>query len=147
MATLISPPTKAALAFREFRKKLEKEGWMSRNWLIDACYISAVILFCVLGTLLSRSNPVIASFLLGLGIEQAGWLGHDYGHGRGKMCVILNRIFGQFLLGFSSKWWSHKHNTHHVFPNRLEVDADIHNEPIIHLWFPKPETDRWYRKY
>jgi fatty acid desaturase len=34
-----------------------------------------------------------------------------------------------------------------VFPNRLDVDVDIHNEPIIHLWFPKKETDRWYRKY
>lgn len=147
MKTLVSPPTPAALAFREFRKNLEKEGWLDRSWLIDGLYISGVVFFCVLATVLSHSHPVIAACLLGLGIEQAGWLGHDYGHGRGKMCVFFNRVFGQFLLGFSSRWWSHKHNTHHVFPNRLEVDVDIHNEPIIHLWFPKPDTDVWYRKY
>jgi len=100
-----------------------------------------------LATLWSRSHPVIASILLGLALEQGGWLGHDYGHGRGKTCRILNKIFGLFILGFSSKWWSHKHNTHHVFPNRLEVDGDIHNEPIIHLWFPSAGRDVWYRKY
>jgi len=50
-------------------------------------------------------------------------------------------------LGFSPEWWSHKHNTHHAFPNRLDIDSDIHNEPIIHLWFPDAEKDSWYRCY
>jgi fatty acid desaturase len=140
-------PTDAALAFREFRKKLEQEGWFDRNWVIDGIYMLAVVFMVIIATLLAKTYPLIASLFLGLAIEQAGWLGHDYGHGRGKTCVLFNIIFGQIILGFSSKWWSHKHNTHHVFPNRLDVDVDIHNEPIIHLWFPKEETDRWYRKY
>lgn len=139
--------TDAALAFREFRKQLESEGWFNRNWVIDAFYMSLVVIMAVLATIFAKTYPVISSLLLGLAIEQAGWLGHDYGHGRGKGCFLFNIFFGQFLLGFSSRWWSHKHNTHHVFPNRLDIDVDIHNEPIIHLWFPKEDTDRWYRKY
>ena len=27
------------------------------------------------------------------------------------------------------------------------MDSDIHNEPIIHLWFPKDGSDNWYRRY
>lgn len=59
----------------------------------------------------------------------------------------MNSFFGHVVLGFSSEWWSHKHNTHHCFPNRYEVDVDIHNEPFIHLWFPKNGTDVWYRRF
>lgn len=147
MNTLINQPTKAALAFRDFRKKMEAEGWFNRKWYMDALFIGAVVLMSVLATLWSRSHPFIASILLGLAIEQAGWIAHDYGHGRGKACYVLNKIFGQILLGFSSRWWSNKHNNHHVFPNRLEVDVDIHNEPFIHLWFPQSGKDVWYRKY
>jgi cytochrome b involved in lipid metabolism len=139
--------TPAAQAFREFRKKLEKEGYFDRNWLIEAIQIAAVIGFVVVGTLIARSWPILASFLIGVGLQQAGWLGHDYGHGRGTMCKYLNLLMGSTLLGFSSGWWSHKHNTHHCFPNRYDVDVDIHNEPIIHLWFPKDGEDIWYRKY
>merc|ERR1712146_7277 len=46
-----------------------------------------------------------------------------------------------------TEWWSHKHNTHHAFPNRLEMDADIHMEPILHLWFPSRDKDVWWRRF
>ena len=137
----------AAKAFREFRQKLEKEGWFKRNYIYDALLIGAVLAMIITGTMIARTYPIIASLILGIGIQQAGWLGHDYGHGRGKMCDFMNKVFGNIILGFSSEWWSHKHNTHHCFPNRFELDVDIHNEPIIHLWFPKEDSDRWYRRY
>jgi cytochrome b involved in lipid metabolism len=69
MTTLIDQPTKAALAFREFRKKLEKEGWFDRVWLVDALYMTAVVVMAVIATLIARSHPIIASFILGLAIE------------------------------------------------------------------------------
>lgn len=86
MNALVDQPTKAALAFRDFRKKMEAEGWFDRKWHIEALYMSAVVLMSILATMWSRSHPVIASLLLGLAIEQAGWIAHDYGHGRGKAC-------------------------------------------------------------
>ena len=140
----VSPKTKA---FREFRKKLEAEGYFERSWAIETLKSGSVIAMAIFGTWIASSHPVIASFVLGIALQQAGWLGHDYGHGRGIGCYYLNKFFGQIILGFSTEWWSHKHNTHHCFPNRLEVDSDIHNEPFIHLWFPPEEKDVWSRRF
>jgi hypothetical protein len=51
MNTLVNQPTKAALAFRDFRKKIEAEGWFNRKWYMDAIYNGAVVLmsrgFCL----------------------------------------------------------------------------------------------------
>ena len=62
-------PTDAALAFREFRKKLEQEGWFDRHWMIEVAYMSAVLVMVALTTLLAKSYPLIASLFLGLTIE------------------------------------------------------------------------------
>jgi hypothetical protein len=87
-------------------------------------------------------------------MEQAGWLGHDYVHGRGAGSWWLGRILvsdsgerklgpdmfstqGGVVNGFSSAWWSEKHNAHHVYPNLFGVDSDIANDPVFHLWYPE----------
>jgi fatty acid desaturase len=134
--------------FEAFRMRLERNGWFDRNWFADFGLVMLPCLaFLILGTILARSYPLIAVICLGIGQQQAGWIGHDYGHGRGDAARYLNLFFGCIVNGFSTRWWSHKHNTHHAFPNRLHVDADIHNEPILHLWFPEKGNDVWYRKY
>lgn len=61
----VSPVAKA---FREFRKRLEKEGWFERNWMIEAFYSGLVLTFAAIGTLIARSHPVIASLLIGVAI-------------------------------------------------------------------------------
>lgn len=139
--------TTQALAYRELRKKLESEGYFERNWLIEVAQISAVFAFIIIGSLIANQWPLIASLLIGIGFQQAGWIGHDYGHGRGQACYWLSKFMSQTVNGFSSGWWSHKHNTHHCFPNRHEIDVDIHNEPFLFLWFPKEDEDVWYRKF
>lgn len=97
--------------------------------------------------MLAFSHPVIATILIGIGMQQAGWMAHDYCHGRGDACRVIGTLFGGLYNGFSPRWWAHKHNTHHAFPNRLEIDSDIHNEPLLHLWFPKKGKDAWFRRY
>lgn len=143
----IEQPSKVALAFRDFRKKLEEEGWFKRNWAIDLIYVLQIVIIAAFATIYSKEYPFISAFILGLIMQQTGWLSHDHLHGKGKFCAIVSRIMSGIILGFSAKWWNHKHNIHHIFPNRLNVDVDIHNEPLIHLWFPKPDSDVWYRKY
>jgi fatty acid desaturase len=134
--------------FEKLRLKLERNGWFERNWLAEACLVMGpCVALCLTGTLLAWSYPVIAAVLIGIGMQQAGWIGHDYGHGRGNACKYLNLAFGCTINGFSPEWWSHKHNTHHAFPNRLNVDADIHNEPVLHMHFPRKENDPWFRKF
>jgi fatty acid desaturase len=115
--------------------------------MIEALKCFSIIVIVFFGTYIASNYPLIASFVIGIGMQQSGWLGHDYAHGRGSGCLYLNKFFSQLIIGLSTEWWSHKHNTHHCFPNRLEIDADIHNEPILHLWFPPEEKDVWYRKF
>jgi len=137
----------ASHAFEKFRKDLEAKGWMKRNWFIDFSYsILPVVVMVVLGTMLSYSHPVIATVLIGMGMQQGGWIGHDYAHGRGKLSYLLGTVLGGLVNGFSLSWWGHKHNTHHVYPNRKEYDSDIHNEPILYLWI-NDECDGWHRRY
>jgi len=102
--------------------------------------------FLIIGAMVSYSHPFIAMLLMGIGTQQAGWIAHDYIHGRDAGNKFLGYIFASWT-GLSRDWWSHKHNTHHVFPNRKEYDVDIQNEPILHLWFPPKDKDVWYRKY
>ena len=136
------------IKFQQFRKQMVEEGYFDRIWWKDFCYNLAPMFACaILGTYLARSNPIIATLLLGVAWQQAGWLGHDYHHGRGDASQLLGYALGGCVNGFSSRWWNHKHNTHHAFPNRKEVDSDIHNEPILHLWFPDQSKDVWFRKY
>jgi fatty acid desaturase len=142
------PREGTSLAFDALRRKLETDGWFDRNWAIDfGRNILPVIFMLILGTYLSYTHPWVAVMLLSLGMQQAGWVCHDYIHGRGPLCNIIGIALSPVSIGFSRGWWSHKHNTHHTFPNRKECDSDVHNEPVLHLWFPTKENDVWFRKY
>ena len=143
-----TPRDEVSKAFDQFKIRLEKEGWYKRNWFMDVFRnILPCLLLYIVGTYIAHSNPIIATFVIGLGMQQAGWLGHDYVHGRGAVPTVLGNSLGAILNGFSARWWSHKHNTHHTFPNRKEFDSDIHNEPILHLWFPEEKNDVGFRRY
>ncbi|KEG13151.1 delta-6 fatty acid desaturase [Trypanosoma grayi] len=142
------PRDDVSLRFEKLRKQLEQEGWFERDWFIDfSRNIIPVIILCVVGSLLSYSYPVLAVFMIGMGMQQGGWLAHDYGHARGKFSHLLGITLGGLVNGFSLSWWSHKHNTHHTFPNRKQHDADIHNEPVLYLWAPEGEDDHLLRRY
>ncbi|ORC85499.1 delta8 fatty acid desaturase-like protein [Trypanosoma theileri] len=142
------PRDEVSLRFEKLRKELEKDGWFERDWFIDFTRnIIPVIILCVVGSFLSYSYPLISIIMIGLGMQQGGWLAHDFGHGRGKLSHFLGVTLGGLINGFSLSWWSQKHNTHHTFPNRKEHDADIHNEPVLYLWTPKDEDDNFFRRY
>lgn len=134
--------------FEAFRSKLEAEGWFQRPWLNELIrYVIPTFSLLIVGWLLSASHPVLATLMLGLGMQQAGWLGHDWSHGRDRIPMALGKIVSGVSNGFSHGWWSNKHNTHHVFPNRLGIDSDVHNEPVLHLWKPSDSDDKWWRHY
>lgn len=72
-------------AFAELKAKLEKEGWWKRNVAWEAFLLLSVFGLCLGGTYLSYSHPWTASFLIALGMQQAGWLGHDMVHARNSV--------------------------------------------------------------
>jgi len=143
----IENDTPVSKAFGVWRNRLNREGWFDRNWTMDALYIGIIVVLSIVGTYIAVDHPIIASVLIGLAMQQAGWLGHDYVHGRGTTSYYLGRAIGSLFNGFSSSWWSQKHNTHHVHTNQVGVDDDIANDPILHLYLPDAEKDVWYRPY
>eukprot|EP00020_Sapocribrum_chincoteaguense_P002503 CAMPEP_0170740748 /NCGR_PEP_ID=MMETSP0437-20130122/5844_1 /TAXON_ID=0 /ORGANISM="Sexangularia sp." /LENGTH=406 /DNA_ID=CAMNT_0011079259 /DNA_START=32 /DNA_END=1252 /DNA_ORIENTATION=- len=133
--------------FRRLRASLLAEGVFDRDYLQDLKLSSIIVALAATGTALAWSYPVVATVLIALALQQAGWLGHDYQHGRGRFCKSLDWFFAIGIAGFSCRWWSAKHNTHHVFTNTHE-DLDIANDPVLHLFIPeKEEDDFWARRY
>jgi fatty acid desaturase len=142
------PRDKISRDFYAWRQQLEREGWFDRPWVGEMIrYVIPTALLLVVGWMISASHPLLAMVLLGLGMQQAGWLGHDWSHGRDTIPMIFGRFVAATSNGFSNSWWSNKHNTHHVFPNRVGIDSDVHNEPVLHLWKPSAENDVWYRRF
>ena len=68
-------------------------------------------------------------------MQQAGWLAHDYVHGRGPWCDSM-RWFGAVFNGHSAEWWAQKHSLHHCFTNEEELDHDIMMEPFFYMRAP-----------
>eukprot|EP00056_Hartaetosiga_gracilis_P016230 m.4372 g.4372 ORF g.4372 m.4372 type:complete len:391 (+) comp3872_c0_seq1:27-1199(+) len=135
-------------AFRDFRLQLEKDGWWDRQYLWEFGLIGTVFALMVSGTVLAYTHPLAAIFFLAIGMQQAGWLGHDFVHGRN--CNLHNNLLmfvAGWFIGFDRNWWSEKHNTHHVLTNHVAHDADIHNQPLLFLWSPVRALDHQFRKY
>ena len=146
-------PGEADGNFAELRSKFEREGWFARDPLKEAAVLAQVLGLYAVGWFLAGSHPIMAAISLGLGMQQAGWLAHDYIHGRGKWCTMM-RGFGSLTNGFSTEWWQHKHNMHHSFTNIDGRDGDIKLEPLYFLQDPKetkrpdnPALRRWQHWY
>lgn len=144
--TAPAPPTKATQAFRVFRAQLEKDGYFDRSAMWEFFYTASIYVMGALGTWLAfNGHPILSTLILGLAMQQAGWIAHDFIHARGTISY-WNALIMQMMNGFSRGWWSNKHNTHHVFTNYIGIDADIENDPVFHLFFPDPKDDTFFRK-
>mmetsp|Transcript_26594 Transcript_26594/g.32266 ORF Transcript_26594/g.32266 Transcript_26594/m.32266 type:complete len:497 (-) Transcript_26594:540-2030(-) len=128
-------------SFQEFRKRLEEEGWFNRSVLQEARFLGVVVGLFGAGTVAAWNGWDLAAIVaLGLGSTQAGWLGHDYIHGRGKWCEAM-RPLGSLFNGHSGMWWTTKHSLHHSFTNDEKHDGDVMMEPFFFLR-PPAESGR-----
>ena len=135
-------------SFRAFRKKLEEDGWFERNPVHEVRLVAQTLGLYVAGTMLAATQPILATILIGVGMQQGGWLAHDFVHGRGRWCSFM-RLFGAFTNGFSSDWWTQKHSMHHSFTNEEHKDEDIMQEPFFYLQDPAKtgRPDSPFRKF
>jgi fatty acid desaturase len=142
-------PTELTLSFRQLRTKLINDGYFKRSIGWEIFYLFSVYFLCLLGTFCHFywGHNLLAILAIGFGMQQAGWIGHDYAHGRGTSMQWLCRKLTGLVNAFSPTWWSHKHNTHHVYTNTIGIDTDIANDPVFHLFFPSQDKDVWYRAY
>merc|ERR1719353_2667705 len=148
--TDVPPPVQSSYAFREFRKKLEAEGWFRPHWRGELQKLLPWAACLALAKVLSRySNPLAtlgAIFVFAVSNTLSGWLSHDYVHGRSPFNMAM-RGFGELAGGMSTTWWSMKHNMHHALTNEIGYDEDVALEPAIYLWQPDPKKDSWLRKF
>jgi|APGre2960657444_1045066.scaffolds.fasta_scaffold00715_8 fatty acid desaturase len=149
VAATVPDVTSAQRAFRELRAKLLAEGWFERDVKAEAAHLAAWAACVALGVWAARQTalPLLQSlaFLpLGLSFTAAGWLAHDYIHGRGRFCTAM-RHFGGYAAGFGATMWSDKHNRHHALTNEVGQDEDLSGGPVLFLWAPDPSRDQTWR--
>ena len=125
-----------SMAFGELRDKLAEDGFFKREPLKEAWALFQVLALYVSGTAVAYSHPILATILLGFGMQQAGWLGHDYVHGRGPWCEFM-RYMPTLFNGHSVEWWMQKHSMHHSFTNEEHLDNDVMMEPFFFLRSPQ----------
>ena len=148
--THVPPPVATSYAFRELRLKLEADGWFKSHWRGEVQKLLPWAFALGLAKYFSRhANPCAtlgAVFAFAVSNTLAGWLSHDYVHGRSAFNMAM-RGFGELVGGMSTTWWSMKHNMHHALTNEIGYDEDVALEPAIYLWQPDPKKDSFLRKY
>jgi len=150
--THVRPPTQATYAFRKLRQRLVDEGWFKPSFWGETKKLLPWAASLGAGISVARAargpvRAIVGVLLLAIANSLAGWLAHDYVHGRNRFCSAM-RGFGELCGGMSTTWWSNKHNMHHALTNEVGYDEDIALEPALHLWEPDPKNDlRWLRKW
>ena len=125
------PPTSAlTLGFRKLRAELLRDGWFERVWWREALNVAPIVGLYTAGTVLARTTPLLATALLALGSTGAGWVAHDFVHGRGAFCSAM-RGFGALFNAHSATWWSNKHNLHHACALWPRLDPGILPTPAL----------------
>lgn len=139
----VSPVSRA---FRALRVKLEEEGWFKRKAWPEAKNLIKWSALMGVAAAFARRNALISALMLGIANTSAGWLAHDYVHGRGKWAMTM-RAFGMLGGGMSPTWWSDKHNLHHALTNVAGIDEDLMVDPFLYMWAPDPKNDSPFRKF
>lgn len=114
------PDSPTQLAFRKLRQELVDEGYFKRDMVHEAKLFGIWASLVVGAGVLAQSVPLLSTFLLGLSMTTAGWLGHDYIHGVDKFSFSL-RNFCPLAAGLLPTWWSDKHNKHHALSKLKSV--------------------------
>ncbi|UJR22390.1 hypothetical protein I4U23_025451 [Adineta vaga] len=141
--------TNITQSYRSLRQNLIENGYFNRSLFWELFYHFSVYFLCICGTYCHFywNSSCLAILFIGFGMQQAGWIGHDYAHGRGIWMRWLCRTLTGLVNAFSPTWWSHKHNTHHVYTNHIGIDIDVDTDPIFHLFVPRKDLDVWFRAY
>lgn len=145
LEAMATPDSPTQIAFRKLRQDLEAEGFWERDLGHELRLLGIWGGLVVGAALLVQSVPLLSTFMLGLSMTAAGWLGHDYIHGVDDFANRL-RNFAALAAGLLPTWWSDKHNKHHALTNEMGVDEDIATDPFLYQWPPAPENDSPLRK-
>ena len=108
------------------------------------------ILFLLCGAIYFNNKiAIVAGCMLGLSIQQSGFLSHDIGHNYvlSKINGIFNKkykyiwsfIFGNIMFGVDGLNWYQNHNKHHY--TTCVPGKDIQNDHLPFILYKKSELD------
>lgn len=126
-----------ALFMREQLFKSSKSYYLFKT-LTNVAIVTASI--AIISLYKSYWAVAASASLMGLFVQQCGWLSHDFLHHQVFETRWLNDFVGyavgNVVLGFSVSWWKTKHNLHHAAPNECDqtytpIDEDIDTLPVI----------------
>lgn len=120
-----TPDSSTQIAFRKLREELEEEGYWKRDFGHEARIFGIWASLVVGAAATVGSIPLVSTFLLGLSMTAAGWLGHDYIHGVDDFAFKLRNMAG-FAAGLHPTWWSDKHNKHHALSELMMTNIGVH---------------------
>jgi fatty acid desaturase len=113
LEAMATPDSPTQIAFRKLRQDLEDEGFWQRDLGHELRLLGIWGGLVVGAALFVPAVPLLSTFMLGLSMTAAGWLGHDYIHGVDDFANRL-RNFAALAAGLLPTWWSDKHNKHHA---------------------------------
>ncbi len=75
----------------------------AQRWLWELFYHLSVYVLAAVGTACAWTgfSNVLAVLCIALAMQQAGWIGHDYGHGRGPYQRLMGRSMSGLVNAFS----------------------------------------------
>ena len=130
--------------FADLVEEAKKQGLYNAN-----IFYETVKLFCVLamwfgGVYLMKATEFAWTGMLifMMGVQQCGWIAHDYAHHSVFPNPKLNDFVGAFvgyLQTYELMWWKARHNTHHICTNEEGSDPDIETSPLLTYIHTKPQ--------
>lgn len=82
LESTVPPDSKTQLAFRKLVADLEKEGFWKRDMVHEFTQLGIWAALVGAAAVTASALPFVSTCLLAVSMTAAGWLGHDYIHGR-----------------------------------------------------------------
>lgn len=130
----IRPRDASINQFKELRDIVQSEGLFNRT---ISYYVKIFIGTTLVGLtawtlslIFANSWWVLAfAILIGICTAQYGFISHEGSHRQvfssNKLNDWMGLIIADGFVGLGYGWWVHKHNKHHVTPNKIGNDPDI----------------------
>ena len=119
--------------FAELKRLVEGCGLLDKQ---PAYYTYKILLtlgilglgFALLLILDNFALQLLVAPFLAFAYCQVGFVGHDAGHQaifKSRRRNVIAGIAVNFLISLSRTWWVKQHNTHHRYPNDIELDPHV----------------------
>ena len=145
---------------RELGRKLRRAGCFARRPLSHWRDAAIVLSLYSWGYVTLLNDPewparLLALFLLAFSSIQAGFIGHEAGHGAitasRRLATIIGQFFDSFLIALSYSHFQDIHRRHHPFCNDKQRDPDIQGAGVFSLYqesaFEKRGLGKFVTKY